>query len=99
MELEFGEGDNESQVERGPTPPPQHGGAPFASSRGVLSSLHGIPKFLTLRIRGTRQGHRVSVLVDSGATHNFIDAQMVQRRGMPHHYRRVQGVLSSGAKG
>lgn len=26
------------------------------------------------------QGQRVSVLVDSGPTHNFIDAQLVQRR-------------------
>jgi len=40
------------------------------------------PKFLTLRIRGTVQGQKVSVLVSSGATHNFIDAQLVQRRGL-----------------
>lgn len=31
---------------------------------------------------GYRTGQRVSVSVDSGATHNFIDAQMVQRRGI-----------------
>ena len=35
-----------------------------------------------LRVRGTVRGQRVSVLVDSGATHNFIDAQMVERRGI-----------------
>jgi len=32
--------------------------------------------------RGTIQGQRVLVLVDSGATHNFIDAQMVERNGI-----------------
>ena len=29
------------------------------------------------------QGQRVSVLVDSGATHNFIDAQLVEWRSIP----------------
>ena len=37
---------------------------------------------MTLRVRGTVHGQQVSVLVDSGATHNFIDAQMVERRGI-----------------
>ena len=37
---------------------------------------------MTLRVRGTIRGQRVSVLVNSGATHNFIDAQMVERRGI-----------------
>ena len=26
---------------------------------------------------------RVSILIDSGATHNFINAQILQRRGIP----------------
>eukprot|EP00253_Pinus_taeda_P002064 PITA_02064 len=34
-----------------------------------------------LRVRGTVRGQRVSVLVDNGATHNFINAQMVEQRG------------------
>ena len=37
---------------------------------------------MTLRIRRTVRGQRVSVLVDSGATYNFIDAQMVEQRGI-----------------
>lgn len=53
MELEIGRGDNETYAERGPTIPPLPGGALFAPSGGVLHSLRGIPKFLTLRIRGT----------------------------------------------
>ena len=74
-------GDGESLAERGPPPPPQ-GGASFAPSGGVLASLFKVPKFLTLRIRGTIQGQGVSIIVDSGATHNFIDAQLVQRTGL-----------------
>lgn len=67
-------GDGESPIDRGPPPPPPQGGASFAPSRGVLTSLCEVPKFLRLRIRGTIQGQQVSILVDSGATHNFIDA-------------------------
>ena len=37
---------------------------------------------MTLCVRGTIHGQRVSVLVDNGATHKFIDAQMVERRGI-----------------
>lgn len=77
-ELGVGGDDSVAHMERGPPP----GGAPFALAGGVLASLHGVPKCLTLRSRGRVQGQRVSVLVDSGATHNFIDAQMVQRRGI-----------------
>ena len=65
-----------------PPPPPLAGGATFAPTGGALATLRGVPKYLTLRVRGTVRGQRVSVLVDSGATHNFIDAQMVERRGI-----------------
>ena len=44
--------------------------------------MRGVLKYLTLRVHGTVRGQRVSVLVDSGATHNFIDAQLVERRGI-----------------
>lgn len=37
---------------------------------------------MTIHIKGIVQGQRVSVPVDSGATHNFMDAQVVQRRGL-----------------
>lgn len=42
------------------------------------------------------QGQQVSVLVDSGATHNFIDAQMVEQRGI--HIETFEGfsVLLAG---
>ena len=64
-------------------PPPGTGGATFAPTGGALVALRGVPKYLTLRVRGTVHGQRVSVLVDSGATEKFIDAQMVEWRGIP----------------
>jgi len=60
-----------------PPPPPPVGGVSFATTGGALASLCGVPKFLTMRIRGTIKGKHVSILVDNGATHDFIDAQLV----------------------
>ena len=41
---------------------------------GVIATLSGVPRFHTLRVRGVVEGHRVGVLIDGGATHNFIDS-------------------------
>jgi hypothetical protein len=49
--------------------------------KGVtISTLSGVPKYYTFRIRGIVQGQRVTTLVDGGATHNFIDVALVTRR-------------------
>eukprot|EP00253_Pinus_taeda_P011506 PITA_11506 len=86
-----GEEDEKDDVEAGdshaaqdplPPPPPTAGGAAFAPTGGALATLRGVPTYLTLRVQGIVRGQQVSVLVDSGATHNFIDAQMVERRGI-----------------
>ena len=50
---------------------------------GVIATLSRVPRFHTLRVRGVVQGCRVSVLIDGGATHNFIDAAWVAKRGIP----------------
>lgn len=47
--------------------------------------------YVMMRIKGTVQGHRVVVLVDNGAAHNFIDAQMVVRIGI--HTKSFDGLL------
>ena len=47
---------------------------------GTISTMIGVPRFHTLWIRGTVQGHRVGVLIDGGASHNFIDAAWVKKR-------------------
>ena len=38
---------------------------------------------MNLRVQGSILNQRVFVLIDNGATHNFIDAQLVQRRAIP----------------
>ena len=40
----------------------------------------GVPRFHTLRLKGSIQGQKVTVLVDGGATPNFIAANLVERR-------------------
>ena len=47
---------------------------------GKIAELPGVPRFHTLRLKGSIQGQKVTVLVDGGATHNFIDAILVERR-------------------
>jgi len=83
VEEDYGGTAGESPANRGTPPPPPQEGTSLSPAGGVLASLCGIPKFLTLRIKATIQGQRVSVLVDNGSTHNFIDAQLVQRRASP----------------
>ena len=36
----------------------------------------------SVRLRGVLAGQRVITLVDTGATHNFIEARFVERRGI-----------------
>ena len=59
-------------------PPLGTGGVAFSPIGEALAALQGVLKYLTLRVCGTVRGQGVLVLVDSGATHNFIDAEMVE---------------------
>jgi hypothetical protein len=45
-------------------------------------TLCGVPRYDTLQIGGTIQGHQEIALIDGGATHNFIDASLVSRRAL-----------------
>jgi hypothetical protein len=49
---------------------------------GVIATLSDVPRYDTLRIRGTIQGQWEITLIDGGATHNFIDASLVSRRAL-----------------
>jgi len=48
--------------------------------KDVISSISGVPKFNTFRMRGVLQGQRVTILIDGGASHNFINASLVNMR-------------------
>jgi predicted aspartyl protease len=50
---------------------------------GAITTLLSVPRFHTFRIHGVVQGQRVTVLIDGGATHNFIDSALVAKRGIP----------------
>jgi hypothetical protein len=49
---------------------------------GTIETLSGVPKFNTIKLKGLVQGKHITTLVDGGATHNFIDATLVAKRGL-----------------
>ncbi|XP_077246914.1 uncharacterized protein LOC143886710 [Tasmannia lanceolata] len=42
-----------------------------------LASLSGVPNFHAFRVKGRIEGHHLVILIDTGATHNFIDQSVV----------------------
>ena len=44
-----------------------------------IAVLNGVPHLHTLRLKGVLQGQRITFLIDEGATHNFIDANLVEK--------------------
>jgi hypothetical protein len=67
-----------------------------AGEKATLASISGVPKFNTFRMRGVLQGQRVSVLIDGGASHNFIDAALLKRRHIPvGHYNCLINFLNN----
>jgi hypothetical protein len=49
---------------------------------GTIATLFGVPRYNTLMLKVLIKGQRMTVLVDGGATHNFIDASLVAQRGL-----------------
>ena len=45
--------------------------------------MSGVPKFNTFGIKGVVQGKGETIMIDGGASHNFIDIAMVERRHLP----------------
>jgi len=72
-EAELGDGDYETAEEE--EQPHQN--------NSKIAVLSGVPRFHTLRLKGVLQGQKITVLVDGGATHNFIDSALVERRKLP----------------
>ena len=50
---------------------------------GGFIALASSPRCTVFRVQGTLQGQRVTVMLDSGATLNFINSSLVQQRGLP----------------
>ena len=48
-----------------------------------MAILSAVSRYHTIRCKGVVLGQRDSVLVDGGATHNFINAYMVEKRKIP----------------
>ena len=46
-----------------------------------LHALEGTYNFQTMMLKGTVGRKRICILIDSGSTHNFLDAKMVGRLG------------------
>ena len=49
-------GDSQTAQDQLPPPPLGTGDATFAPTGGTLAALRGVPKYLTLRVRGTVRG-------------------------------------------
>jgi hypothetical protein len=49
----------------------------------TIASMSGVLNFNTFRMKGLVQGQRSTMLIDGGASHNFIDMAMVERRHIP----------------
>jgi hypothetical protein len=49
----------------------------------TIASMSGVLKFNTFMMKGFVQGQRATMLIDGGASHNFIDMPMVERRYIP----------------
>jgi hypothetical protein len=51
--------------------------------KSTLASINRVPKYNTFQMRVVLQGQKVSVLIDGGASHNFIDSALLKRRHIP----------------
>jgi hypothetical protein len=47
-----------------------------------MASMSGFLRYHTSRFRGVLHGHKVTIFIDEGASHKFIDGNMVERRGI-----------------
>jgi hypothetical protein len=56
---------------------------------GTIETLSRVPRYNTLKLKDLVHGKHMKTLVDGGATHYFIDASLVSRRGL--HTEEFEG--------
>ena len=61
-----------------------------------ISSIMGISSSRTIKLRGTLQRKEVVVLIDSGATHNFVSSALVEQLKLEPDKTRGYSVLTAG---
>ncbi|XP_073225787.1 uncharacterized protein [Cicer arietinum] len=61
-------------------------------SRGLLARSTTPNQVLTMKVEGCLQGAPILVLIDSGATHNFISTNVVEALGLPMVHSTPSGV-------
>lgn len=79
-EVEDEGGDHDAQGEQ---PQIERGeGEALDSSDVTIATLSGVPRYHPFRLKGVLKGQWIVCLVDSGATHNFIDEGLAAKRGL-----------------
>ncbi|XP_020266215.1 uncharacterized protein LOC109841679 [Asparagus officinalis] len=68
-------------------------GAPSIS----VQALSGITASHTIRVVGYYKNQAISILIDSGSTHNFVNSKLVKRLGLPvTEYSNFDVLVASG---
>lgn len=92
-EVEYGELENFSQ----PEIPNNHPTEPSVNPEISLNSVMGFSNPKTLKLRGTIYGEVVIVMIDPGATHNFVSIHTVERLNIPvSHAKGFEVSLGTG---
>lgn len=61
-----------------------------------ISSMMGISSSKTIKFMGTIHGEEVVVLIDSGATHNFVSTEVMKKLNLPIDSAKAYNVFTAG---
>lgn len=61
-----------------------------------LHAIYGARMPQTMRVRGRIDRQRITILIDSGSTHNFLDDCMAKKLGLyPHHKGKFEVTVAN----
>nr|CAD1835788.1 unnamed protein product [Ananas comosus var. bracteatus] len=64
-----------------------------------LHAIYGARMPQTMRVRGRIDQQRITILIDSGSTHKFLDDCMAKKLGLyPHHKGKFEVTVANGEK-